>query len=68
MRLRCLFKAVQKALRDLLQGPAHGCVGRFLKRDPQVAVARELGIEWDAPEAGDFQARGLAPSGVEGTG
>lgn len=57
MEAPCRFEAVQKLLRNMLQGPANGCSGQLRKRDPPVTVPCKLGIEWDGPEAGDLQAR-----------
>ena len=51
------FEAVQKLLRDMLQGSADGSVGQFSERSaPRVAVPCQLGIEWNGPEARDSQA------------
>ena len=58
---------VQKLLRDLLQGPAHGCFGQCRERDPQIAVPGKLGIERNGPEAGDSQPE-ACPEPVEGFG
>ena len=43
----------------MIKGAANWCVGQFRERDPLIAVPRKLGIEWDGPETGDFQARWL---------
>ena len=53
------FEAIQKLLRHMFQGPANGCSGQVLERDPPVAVPCKLGIEGDGPEAGDLEVRGL---------
>ena len=57
MRLPVGFEAVQKLLRDMVQGPPHGRLGQIRDSDPSIAVPCQLGIEWDGPEAGDLQAR-----------
>jgi hypothetical protein len=54
--LRRQFEAVEKLLRNMLQGPANGGVGQFRERDPPITVPCQLGIEWDGPEAGDLEA------------
>ena len=50
---RCRVEAVQKLPRNMIQGPANGCVGQH--RKPPIAVPCKLGIERDGPEAGDLQ-------------
>src|SRR4029079_4929817 len=49
------IEAVQKWLRDMLQGPSNGAVGQFRERGPLIAVPCKLGIERHGPEAGDLQ-------------
>ena len=44
------FKAVQKLLRDMVEGHADGCVGQLREREPGVAEPGELRIEKSPPE------------------
>ena len=52
---RGAFEPVQQLERNVLEGPANGCVWQFVKWKTEIAVPGELGIERDGPETGELQ-------------
>ena len=49
----------------MFKSPGNGCFGQSCERDPPIAVPCQLGVEWDASQAGDLEARWPALIRVE---